>query len=155
MTLIHSAGEPNHLPALFTCHLIATQSSSQPSAQHLKSGLRGELFKCLTIAREKKSLHDCFLVCESERDVNRAGRFLLRAASWTSDPGGGEGICRSGARPCTFGHYARHRLTHRAVLFNQPWIDIEIVDLRLVGIRDAGRAKHRGCARNIREPMRE
>src|SRR3989442_4513377 len=82
-------------------------ASNQPSAQHFKSSLRGELFKCFAIAREKKSLHDCFLVCESERDVNRAGRVLIIAAGWTSDPGVGEGIWSYGARPSTFVHYAR------------------------------------------------
>src|SRR5207302_10071650 len=62
-------------------------ASNQPSAQHFEGGLRGELFKCFAIAREKKSLHHCLLVRESERDVNRPDRFLLRAAGWTSDPG--------------------------------------------------------------------
>ena len=120
-----------------------------------KRGLRSELFKCFAIAREKKSLHDCFFAGESERDVNRSNRFLLRAAGWTSDSGGRERICRSCARPRTFGHCARHRLAHCTVFFDQIFIDAEHIDLGLVCVHDVASDENFGGARHVRNPIGE
>ena len=78
------------LPRTGSTRRSQAAATVQPLAQKIERGLRDELFKGLSIGREKKMPNDS-LAAAGKSDVSSAHRLDRAAAAGPGNPGGGEG----------------------------------------------------------------